>query len=46
LLIEELREAKFPTNIVRVMKSRMMRWAGHLARVGSREIAWGFGGKI
>ena len=31
---EELNNLYFSTNIVRVIKSRRMRWAGHLARVG------------
>lgn len=31
---EKLHDAYFPPNIVRVIKSRMMRWAGHVERVG------------
>ena len=31
---EELRDLYFLTNIVRVIKSRRMRWAGHVARMG------------
>ena len=27
-------------NIVRVMKSRKMRWAGHVARVGTGEVSY------
>jgi len=31
---EELNDLCFSPNIVRVIKSRRMRWAGHLARIG------------
>jgi len=31
---EELRDLYFLPNIVRVVKSRRMRWAGHVARMG------------
>ena len=31
---EELNDLYFSPNIVRVIKSRRMRWAGHLARMG------------
>ena len=31
---EELRDIYSQTNIVRVVKSRRMRWAGHVARMG------------
>jgi len=31
---EELRDLYFLLNIVRVVKSRRMRWAGHVARMG------------
>jgi hypothetical protein len=31
---EELNDLYFLTNIVRVVKSRRMRWAGHVARMG------------
>ena len=34
LHIEELNNLYFSPNIVRVMKSRRMRWAGHVARMG------------
>jgi len=32
-------------NVVRVIKSRRMRWAGHGARMGRGEVYTGFGGK-
>jgi hypothetical protein len=31
---EELNDLYFPLNIVRVIKSRRMRWVGHVARMG------------
>ena len=31
---EELNDVYFSPNIVRVIKSRRMRWAGHIARMG------------
>jgi hypothetical protein len=34
---EELHDLYFSPNIVRVIKSRRMRWAGHVARMGKRE---------
>jgi len=33
---EELNDLYSSSNIVRVMKSRRMRWAGHVARMGER----------
>ena len=33
---EELNDMYSSPNIVRVIKSRRMRWAGHVARVGKR----------
>ena len=33
---EELNDLYCPPNIVRLMKSRRMRWAGHVARMGER----------
>ena len=33
---EELNDLYCSPNIVRVIKSRRMRWAGHLARMGER----------
>jgi len=42
---EELNELYCPPNIVRVIKSRRMRWARHLARMGRGEVhadfSWG-----
>jgi hypothetical protein len=32
-------------SIIRVIKSRRMGWAGHVARMGSREMCTEFGGK-
>jgi len=34
LLNEELNDSYFSPNIVRVIKSRKMRWIGHVARMG------------
>jgi len=34
LLNEELNDLYSSSNIVRVIKSRRMRWAGHVARIG------------
>ena len=40
---EELNDLYYSHNIIRVIKSRRMRWAGHVARVGeSRGIYRGF----
>jgi len=33
---EELNDLYFSSNIVRVIKSRRIRWAGHVARMGER----------
>ena len=41
---EELNDLYCSSNIVRVMKSRKMRWAGIVARMGERCIQ-GFGGE-
>jgi len=37
---EELSDLYSSTNIVRVIKSRRMRWAGHVARMGERRAAY------
>jgi len=43
---EELNDLYSPSNIVRVIKSRRIRWAGHVARVGEeREGVDGLGGE-
>jgi hypothetical protein len=39
---EELNDLYCSPNIVRVIKSRRMRWAGHVARMGSGEVYTGF----
>ena len=41
---EELNDLYCSPNIVRVIKSRRMRWARHVARMGERRIQ-GFGGE-
>ena len=42
---EELNDLYFSPNIVRVVKSRRMRWAGHVALMGRGEAYSGFGGE-
>ena len=44
---EELNDLYSSPNIVRVIKSRIMRWAGHVARIeeGRKGCAQGFGGE-
>ena len=42
---EELNDLYSPPNIVRVIKSRRMRWACHVARMGKRRRIQGFGGE-
>jgi hypothetical protein len=39
---EELSDLYSLLNIVRVVKSRRMRWAGHVARMGRGEVCTGF----
>jgi hypothetical protein len=39
---EELYDLCFSPNIIRVMKSRRMRWAGHVARMGTGEMHTAF----
>jgi hypothetical protein len=41
---EETNDLYSSCNIVRAIKSRIMRWAGHIARMGERGIQ-GFGGE-
>jgi hypothetical protein len=38
---DELHNLYSSPNIVRVIKSRMLRWAGHVARMGRREVFTG-----
>ena len=42
---EELRDLYSLPNIVQVVKSRRMRWAGHVARMGEERCAKDFGGE-
>ena len=42
---EELSDLYSLPNIVRVVKSRRMRWAGHVARMGRRKLCTGSGGE-
>ena len=42
---EELNDLYCSPNIVRVIKSRRMKWAGHIARTGREDVCTGFGGK-
>ena len=42
---EELNDVYSSPNIVRVIKSRRMRWAGHVARMEEGRCAQGFGGE-
>jgi hypothetical protein len=37
---EELRDLYFSLNIIRIIKSRRMRWAGHVARMGEKRNAY------
>jgi hypothetical protein len=37
---EELNDLYAPPNIVRVIKSRRMRWAGHVARMGEGKVVY------
>jgi hypothetical protein len=39
---EELNDLYFTPDIVRIMKSRIMRWAGHVALWETREVHTGF----
>jgi hypothetical protein len=39
---EELNDLYSSPNIIRVIKSRRMRWAGHVARMGTEEAYKGF----
>ena len=37
---EKLNDVYFSPNIIRVIKSRKMKWAGHAARVGEMRVAY------
>jgi len=41
-LIMELNDLYSSPNIVRVIKSRRMRWAGHVARMGEMRVVYRF----
>jgi hypothetical protein len=38
---EELNDLYFTPDIIRIIKSRIMRWAGHVASVGDRRGSYG-----
>jgi hypothetical protein len=40
LLNEELRDLYSASSIIRIIKSRRMRWAGHVARMGEKRNAY------
>ena len=42
---EELNDLYASPNIVRVIESRRMRWAGYVARMGKKRCIQGFGGE-
>jgi hypothetical protein len=44
-LHEELHDLYSSSTILRVIKSRRMRWVGHVARLGWGEVCTGFSGK-
>jgi hypothetical protein len=39
-LVEELHDLHSSTSVIRIIKSRRMRWAGHVARMGERRNAY------
>jgi hypothetical protein len=39
---EELHKLYYPPSIIRMIKSRRMRWTGHVARMGQRVMCIGF----
>jgi hypothetical protein len=39
---EELRDLYSSPSIIRIIKSRRMRWAGHVARMGKRKLRIGY----
>jgi hypothetical protein len=42
LLNEELRNLYFSPSIIKIIESRRMRWAGHVARMGRKESRIGY----
>jgi hypothetical protein len=42
-LLNEVNDLYSSPNIIRVMKSRRMRWAGHVARMGEKRCIQEFG---
>jgi hypothetical protein len=42
---EELNDLYSLPNIIRVIKSRRMRWAGHIAHMGKKRFIQDFGGE-
>jgi hypothetical protein len=42
---EELRDLYSSLRIIRIIKSRRMRWAGHVARMGEEQLLYIIGGK-
>jgi hypothetical protein len=45
LLNEELHNLYLSPNVIRIIKSRRMKWAWHVARNGEEECIYGFHGK-
>jgi hypothetical protein len=45
LLNEELHDLYSSPSIIRIIKARRMRWAGHVARMGEKRIAYRLVGK-
>jgi len=43
---EELKDLSSSPSIVQMIKSRRMRWAGHVARRGKGRCTHGFGGEV
>jgi hypothetical protein len=39
---EELRDLYFSPSIIRIIKSRRMRWTGHVARMGDKRNRYGY----
>jgi hypothetical protein len=42
---EELHNLSCSPSIIRIIKSRRVRWAGHVARMGEKERIYDYGGK-